>query len=380
MMQQPSSEKLLFLSVLSAASAYTADISIFPIILASMSKGFEMSAADSLLLAYSYNVALVTGIIPSYFARTPHLLLTMFRLGLVLFVVGAVLLVTSSAFYGLLCARILMGLGAGIFSPLIPSIISVMHNETAKYLSYWATTTGVVCVIAPLALMALAQIFAVRTSVVLIVLLSALALFLVRKSNATPSAIASPAKDIGSAIISWMGLLSVLVSVFLIYGQVTWLVYSIPLRAAHEGASDTYLALLGTSPWVSFTFVCYVMSRVNSGYFPQCLMVSAFLASAALILFVHQPTESVSGSVFVMIVAGAAMAIANVPSTSLAFSYVDASRYGLISCLDILAARLGGAFYLYQFDWASPGVTILWLGIPLIMSLGVILMPQHKPQ
>lgn len=378
MREQPSGGRLLFLSVLSAASAYTADISIFPIILASLSRGFELNAADSVLLAYSYNIALVAGIVPSYFARTPHILLTLFRSGLVLFFAGAVLLFASSAFYGLLSARILMGLGAGIFSPLIPSIISVLYKEKTKYLSYWATITGAVCVIAPLALIMAAQMFALRSSVILIVLLSVLAFFLVGKSTGMASENTSSTEPSGSPTISWKGLLSVLVTVFVIYGQVTWLIYSIPLRAAHVGASDTYLALLGTSPWISFTIVCYMMSRVGSAYFPQCLMISAILAGSCLVIFMNVPTDSISGLFFVMFVAGAAMAIANIPSTALAFSYVDAPRFGLISCLDILAARLGGAFYLYQFDWASPGVEIVWSGIPLILSLGFILMPQRK--
>lgn len=377
MKEQPGG-RLLFLSVLSAASAYTADISIFPIILASLSRGFEMNAADSVLLAYSYNIALVAGIVPSYFARTPHILLTLFRLGLVLFFAGAVLLFASSAFYGLLSARILMGLGAGIFSPLIPSIISVMYREKTKYLSYWATTTGAVCVIAPLALIMAAQMFALRSSVILIVLLSVLAFLLAGKSTVMVSESASSMQVTRSPTISWKGLLSVLVTVFIIYGQVTWLIYSIPLRAAYDGASDTYLALLGTSPWISFTIVCYAMSRVGSVYFPQCLMVSAILVGAGLIIFMNLPTDSTSSLFFVMFVAGAAMAVANIPSTALAFSYVDASRFGLISCLDILAARLGGAFYLYQFDWTSPGVEVVWSGIPLILSLGLILMPRRK--
>ncbi|MGR9215164.1 MFS transporter (plasmid) [Rhizobium leguminosarum] len=378
MREQPSGGKLLFLSVLSAASAYTADISIFPIILASLSRGYEMNAADSVLLAYSYNIALVAGIVPSYYARNPHILLTMFRLGLALFLAGAILLFASGAFYGLLSARILMGLGAGIFSPLIPSIISVMYREKTKYLSYWATTTGAVCVIAPLALIMAVQMFALRSSVILIVLLSVLALFLAGKSTVMASESASSMQVTGSPTISWRGLLSVLVTVFVIYGQVTWLIYAIPLRAAHGGASDTYLALLGTSPWISFTIVCYVMGRVGSVYFPQCLMVSAILAGAGLIIFMNLPTDSTSSLFFVMFVAGAAMAIANIPSTALAFSYVDASRFGLISCLDILAARLGGAFFLYKFDWASPGIGIMWSGIPLMLSLGFILMPQRK--
>ncbi|TBY10371.1 MFS transporter [Rhizobium laguerreae] len=378
MSQLPSGSKLLFLSVLSAASAYTADISIFPIILASLSREFGINTANSVLLAYSYNIALIAGIVPSYFARTPRVLLTLFRLGLVLFCAGAVLLFSSDTFSGLLSARILMGLGAGIFSPLIPSIISVMYKEKTKYLSYWATTTGAVCVIAPLALMVAAQIFALRSSVILIVLLSILAFFLAGKSIVTASERASTTEVSGSPTISWPGLLSVLVTVFVIYGQLTWLIYSIPLRAAHAGASDTYLALLGTLPWVSFTIVCYVMSRVASIYFPQCLMVSAILAGVGLIIFVNMPTDSTSSLFLVMFIAGAAMAVANIPSTALAFSYVDASRFGLISCLDILAARLGGAFYLSQFDWASPGVEILWSGIPLVLSLAFILIPQRE--
>jgi len=378
MSELPSGSRLLFLSVLSAASAYTADISIFPIILASLSREFGINTANSVLLAYSYNIALIVGIVPSYFARTPHLFLTLFRLGLVLFFAGTLLLLASSAFYGLLSARVLMGLGAGIFSPLIPSIISAMYKEKSKYLSYWATTTGAVCVIAPLALIIATQMFALRSSVILIVLLSILAFSLSGKSTVTARERASTIQVSESRTISWRGLLSVLATVFVIYGQVTWLIYSIPLRAAHGEASDTYLALLGTSPWVSFTIVCYLMSRIGSAYFPQCLMVSAILAGAGLTIFMNMPADSTSCLFFVMFIAGAAMAVANIPSTALAFSYVDVSRYGLISCLDILAARLGGAFYLSQFDWADPGIEILWSGIPLILSLTLILIPRRN--
>lgn len=373
-----SGNQRLFLSVLSAASAYTADISIFPIVLASLSKDFAISSEGSVLLAYSYNIALVAGIVPSYFAKNPRILLALFRGGLAVFSLGALLLVTSNAFYGLLLARVLMGLGAGVFSPLIPSIIAVTFKDKTKYLSYWATTTGVVCVVAPLALIVVAQLSALRSSVVLILALSVLALLLVSIGRSTASGEDASAQTDTPTTTSLAGLLSVLGIVFIVYGQLTWLMYAVPLRAAREGFSDTQLALLGASPWIAFTAMSYAMSKVGSEHFPRCLLFSATLAALALVVFAQLPADSVLGLLGVMVTVGTAMALANIPSTTLAFSYVDSSKFGLISCLDILSARLGGAFYLYQFDWSSRSLAIVLSSLPLVLLLWCVSIPQRR--
>lgn len=372
-----SGNQRLFLSVLSAASTYTADISIFPIVLASLSKDFSISSEGSVVLAYSYNIALVAGIVPSYFAKNPRILLAFFRGGLVVFSLGALLLVTSNAFYGLVLARVLMGLGAGVFSPLIPSIIAVTFKDKTKYLSYWATTTGVVCVVAPLALIVVAQLSALRSSVVLILALSLLALLLVSIGRSTGSGEEAPAQADIPTTTSLASLLSVLGIVFIVYGQLTWLMYAVPLRAAREGFSDTQLALLGASPWIAFTAMSYAMSKVGSEYFPRCLLFSATLAALALVVFAQLPAASVLGLLGVMVTVGTAMALANIPSTSLAFSYVASSKFGLISCLDILSARLGGAFYLYQFDWSSHSLAIVLSSLPLVLLLWSISAPKR---
>ncbi len=377
-MTEAEPNRRLFLSVLSAASSYTADISIFPIVLASLSKNFELNSENSVLLAYAYNIALVAGIIPSYFAKNPRVLLALFRAGLVMFSLGAVLLVTLNAFHGLLFARVLMGLGAGVFSPLIPSIISVTFKDKTRYLSYWATTTGAVCVIAPLFLIIVAQFSALRSSVALILGLSVLAFSLIATAPATASGAQASPQAVASSGNSLVGLLSVLGIVFIVYGQLTWLMYAVPLRAIREGYSDTQMALLGASPWIAFTALSFAMRKVDSVHFPRCLVFAAILAGCGLVVFVQLPSNSAAGAFGIMFTVGIAMAMANIPSTALAFSFVDSSKFGLISCLDILAARLGGAFYLYQFDWSSQSFEIARSSAPLILLLWCISIPQRK--
>ncbi|MDC7743517.1 MULTISPECIES: MFS transporter [Rhizobium] len=376
-MSEPRNRRL-FLSVLSAASSYTADISIFPIVLASLSKDFGISSENSVLLAYSYNIALVAGIVPSYFAKNSRVLIALFRGGLVIFSLGALLLVTSNAFSGLLFGRVLMGLGAGVFSPLIPSIISVTFKDKTRYLSYWATTTGVVCVAAPLALIAVAQLFELRSSVALILGLSVVAFSLIAVGSSTGSDEETAPAAGNPTTNSLVGLLSVLGTVFIIYGQLTWLMYAVPLRAARDGFSDTQLALLGACPWIAFTALSYAMRKVRSDYFPRCLIFSAILSGLALVAFAGLPVNSAPGLLGVMFTVGIAMALANIPSTALAFSYVDSSKFGLVSCLDILSARLGGAFYLYQFDWSSRSPSIVLSSVPLVLLLWCTSMPQRK--
>lgn len=374
---QTKNDRLLFLSLLSAASAYTADISIFPIVLASLARDFDIGSGDG-VLAYSYNIALVCGIVPAYYSRTPRALWSIFRFGLLLFAAGSIALLVSNSYQGVLSARILMGLGAGIFSPLIPSVISVTFAEKTRYLSYWATTTGVVCVVAPLMLILAAQVLAVKSSVATVVVLSVMGLWFSRY----PTIVASRADELiesdRRSEVSWKGLTSVLITVFVLYGQVTWLMYSVPLRSARAGASDVYLALLGASPWLSFTAVCYAMTLVSSVHFSRCLGLSAILAAAGLILAASGSAGYPLGAFLIMVLAGAAMGTANIPSTVLAFSYADPSRYGLISCLDILAARLGGAFYLFWYDWLSPGDGIAWSGLPLVILLVYVSASQRN--
>jgi MFS family permease len=381
-MPEAAPNRRLFPAVLSAASAYTADISIFPIVLASLTKDFDIGHGDSVMLAYAYNLALVAGIVPAYFARTPPILLLLFRIGLAVFALGALLLVVSDSFGGLLLARVLMGLGAGIFSPLIPSIISVTFVDRTRYLSYWATVTGAVCVIAPLSLVVVAQFWALRGAVVLILAASLLALLLGARQPRL--AAGTEARDVadGVAASAPLVLLSVLGTIFVVYGQLTWLLYAVPLKAAGVGLADAQLALLGATPWVAFTASSFAMSKVHRRHFPLCLIAAGVFAVVGLALFVLFPAASPAGLMGVMLVAGLSMALANIPSTALAFACVDASKYGLVSCLDILAARLGGAFYLFQFDWSARGLAIVLsslLLVPLLWQIVVRTAPGPRP-
>ena len=381
-MPEAAPNRRLFPALLSAASAYTADISIFPIVLASLTKDFDIGQGDSVMLAYAYNLALVVGIVPAYFARTQRILVLLFRIGLAVFALGSLLLVASGGFGGLLLARVLMGLGAGIFSPLIPSIISVTFADRTRYLSYWATVTGAVCVIAPLSLVVVAQFWALRGAVVLILAASLLALLLgARQPRMTAGTEARDAPD-GAVANAPLVLLAVLGTIFIVYGQLTWLLYAVPLKAAGAGLPDAQLALLGATPWVAFTAASFAMSKVDRRYFPLCLIAAGVFTAVGLALFVFFPAASPAGLAGVMLVAGMAMALANIPSTALAFGCVDASRYGLVSCLDILAARLGGAFYLFQFDWSAQGLAIVLsslLLIPLLWRIAVRTAPGSRP-
>ena len=381
-MPEAAPNRRLFPALLSAASAYTADISIFPIVLASLTKDFDIGHGDSVMLAYAYNLALVVGIVPAYFARTQRILVLLFRIGLAVFALGSLLLVASGGFGGLLLARVLMGLGAGIFSPLIPSIISVTFADRTRYLSYWATVTGAVCVIAPLSLVVVAQFWALRGAVVLILAASLLALLLgARQPRMTAGTEARDAPD-GAVANAPLVLLAVLGTIFIVYGQLTWLLYAVPLKAAGAGLPDAQLALLGATPWVAFTAASFAMSKVDRRHFPLCLIAAGVFTAVGLALFVFFPAASPAGLAGVMLVAGMAMALANIPSTALAFGCVDASRYGLVSCLDILAARLGGAFYLFQFDWSAQGLAIVLsslLLIPLLWRIAVRTAPGSRP-
>ena len=373
-MPEAAPNRRLFPALLSAASAYTADISIFPIVLASLTKDFDIGHGDSVMLAYAYNLALVAGIVPAYFARTPRILVLLFRVGLAVFALGSFLLVAAGGFGGLLLARVLMGLGAGIFSPLIPSIISVTFADRTRYLSYWATVTGAVCVIAPLSLVVVAQFWALRGAVVLILAASLLSLLLGARQPRIAAGAAAGEAAKGAAASAPLVLLAVLGTIFIVYGQLTWLLYAVPLRAAGAGVPDAQLALLGATPWVAFTAASFAMSKVDRRHFPLCLTAAGIFAVLGLALFALFPSASPTGLAGVMLVAGLSMALANIPSTALAFSCVDASKYGLVSCLDILAARLGGAFYLFQFDWSAQGLAIVLsslLLVPLLWRIAV---------
>jgi MFS family permease len=324
------------------------------------------------MLAYSYNVALMAGIVPAYFARTSAAFWRLFRLGVALFALGTVLLMATVTLQGMLSARILMGLGAGIFSPLIPSLISVTFEDRTRYLSYWATTTGAVCVFAPLLLFTASGPLGAQSPYALVLVLAVLSVLLSRRPQVAKHIAARVSVTAKARTCNWFGLSFVLAAVFVIYGQITWLIYSVPLRLAQGAVSDIELALIGTAPWVAFTLVCYLMRKMPDALFPHCLLFSGLLAAACIVAFLTLPSGSPLGYSTVMIGSGIAMAVANVPSTAIAFSYVDPSRMGLVSCLDILAARLGGAFYLYQFSWVVPEATILWSLGPLLLALAVV--------
>lgn len=259
-----------------------------------------------------------------------------FRLGLALFILASVGMALVSAATSLLAFRILQGIGAGLFSPLVPVLITAQDGHSGQQLSTWGVISSLFSASAPgiVSLLLITQSWQVAWSVVPILAILGFVLFAGRAPDEKPA----------RSKVDWanvVALLPMLFYVFVCFGANTYFIFAMP-----QAAADARLAgLVSTVMWVASFLAGLVVVRLIARISPYWfLSLGPVVNFGAVVLLLNGNFYAAA------LTAGAGLAIINGPTTAKIFDIAHPSQRGLAASLDIICARIGGGMAVVLFS------------------------------
>ena len=371
------------LSVLSATfagCAYTFENSAFPVVLTLFVKDGLIESDRALVLASAFNALLVIGLLTGISLNRRFVLHYSYMLGLGLFLVGGLLFCFAMSPTGMLAGRLLQGAGAGLFSPLIPVLLySSSHKRRNSRLSIWAASTGIVGFTAPFFASIVGVSYSWRIVWMTLCVLTLISLSIGLRGGTRFSFPKVEAKHSVEMKQLWsIPVLSILAYIFVMYGLISSMLYSLPDKTALSGSDPLRIGMVSAAPWIFFSISCYVIGKVEKISLNAILIVGAVILASSLAL-----SSSGVGSQPIWLLAcaasiGVSMAFANVPTTMIAFSLVKENLRGVVSSLDILAARSGAVFFLTFHSQSAPNAALLAAAV-LTAFACVAFLPKRYP-
>ncbi|NNE86887.1 MAG: MFS transporter [Silicimonas sp.] len=334
-----------------ASIAFVMELTLLPLILGPIQQdlGLSLSQLSWVFNTYAFAVAaavLVTGMIGDLVNKR-----WLFAFGVILFASGSALAAMSSDFQSLVLSRALQGAGGGLFSPLVPILLThAFPVRSGRILMIWGGLAGIAATVLPIMGHSIQSAFGWRAIFYAFAGTSLIALILASISAANTYPQAARGIPRYRSLRAHPGIWLILVYIFLTYGSFTYYLFYLPTRL-HSGAS---VALLLTSVWFSFSIFSFVLRDKLEGHnlkrtlmFAPLLLTAGFLTAIAF--------QDATGAQYLSaILVGAGLACSNSPSTHLLLKLTPTELRALTSSLDITFARCGGAIAVALFSDVGP--------------------------
>ena len=305
--------------------AYIAEISAFILIL----NYLDFSSSQKQWLFSAYSIALCLALpIGGYLSDCWGYGKT-YLAGAALFVGSCSLMLVSGSFELLLFSRIAQGFSAGIFSPMVPLMLSDPKKDNGRVLAFWGGVSSIFSVCLPFTVGTLASGIDWKFAWLVIPTLALIGL-ICGFQRTTQTAPKEKCQIFGGRLTSVLGL------IFFSFGISTLFLFSAPSTVLGGMGQGALLSIL----WVSSAATNFGISK----HLTQTTAWNFSFAGVGLIL-VALAGLYLQLPYFSAVFCGIGLGLTNAPTTYLVLKHAPPSRHGLASSTDILSARLGGAVF-----------------------------------
>jgi DHA2 family methylenomycin A resistance protein-like MFS transporter len=178
--------------VLGSAS-YVLEIALTPLILPVLRTSFGLSLAEVTFVTNGYALAVVLSVLTAGWLGDRVGPKRVFLAGAVLYAGASLLVALAGGLEALLAFRLLQGLGAGLFSAMIPVLLARAGGDRpGRLLALWYSSSGFVVASAPLLAAPLVASFGWRAVYVAVAIVALPACALALRSRDAPAAIRAP--------------------------------------------------------------------------------------------------------------------------------------------------------------------------------------------
>mmetsp|Transcript_29641 Transcript_29641/g.58626 ORF Transcript_29641/g.58626 Transcript_29641/m.58626 type:complete len:397 (-) Transcript_29641:554-1744(-) len=322
--------------------AFVMELTLVPLLLPTMRAHFDLTLSELTWVFNAYSVALAVGVLIGGLCGDTFKTTKIFWYGVLAFFAGSVVLSSAANAEMLIIGRILQGFGAGVFTPLVPVLLTrLAPDRPGRMLILWGSLAGYVAAFAPLAYSGILGAGNWNLAFVFIAAISALALlFLGLSPTVDEPAEAQGEKSSYLAIFGARDLWLTLAYVFLTYGAITYFLFRLPLWLSEFGVGTGSIGLVLSVLWLTFSGTSTVLrDKVDQHHVHKIMLAAPIFIAVGLLMSYSTNTILVLGSAMLV---GAGLACSNAPSTQMILRHAPKGLSAVSTSLDITLARLGG--------------------------------------
>lgn len=318
------------------------ELTLVPLILPAVQSSFGLSVGDLAWIFNSYGISVALGVVIGGWIGDAFGVRRLFGAGVVMFASGAAIVAAAGSFETLIAGRMLQGFGGGVFSPLVPLLLTrALPERPGKILMIWGSVTGYVAALAPVVVSQTIASTGWQSVFVLFVVLAGLALVLSIEKTPRPRAPRMWTSPDLRLLAKAPDLWCVFGYIFLTYGAITFYLFRLPLWMSGIGINLETSGIILAVIWLSFSVVGTLLRNWVDGSHLRSIVLAAPLLIAASFLVAYLS----GGAGWLMLSAaltGAGFACSNAPSTQLVLKFAPKGLSVISASLDITFARLGG--------------------------------------
>ncbi len=369
----PSPRTMIYGSI-GVSIAFVMELALVPLLLPEIRETLNLSIPELAWVFNAYGLAVAVGVLIGGWVGDHFNTIRVFTLGVLCFAIGSGVVAFADQYSTVIAARVLQGLGGGIFSPLIPILLTrAAPDRPGKVLIIWGSVAGCVATLAPLMYSGIFLGTGWSAAFAFMGLLSLIALAIVWRSSADINNSAkSASKRDYSQLFQSAELWLMMAYVFCTYGCITYYLFRLPLLLTENAFGALDIGLLLSLMWLSFSLVgMYLRNKVDGPLGRRILLSGPVFIAAGLVLALWCEGILCLGASAVLI--GVGFATSNAPSTQLILTVAPRDMSALSASLDITFARLGGVVVVSIlaenfFDFAVPATTLL-LAVAFLCAL-----------
>lgn len=349
-----------------ASVTFVIELAVVPMLLVAIRGDLGLGVSEIAWVYNTYAIAVAGAVLLGGWLGDRSDPRVVFSTGVLLFAAGAAICAFAPTLSFLLIGRFVQGLGGGIFSPLVPVLLTAAsRGRPGRILILWGSITGYVAASLPfLAAEALSTvgwrtIYGGVASLALVSLILSYALTS-RPGRASANSTLRRVSSLSRAPLLWC-----YAYIAFTYGIVFFTLFDLPNRA--DSAFDAGLLL--SFVWFSFALASTALRNIVDSDRVGWLIVLAplMLGLGSVMLISHVDVLIFLGAPFM----GIGFAMANAPSTQLVLRYAPKEARSLAASFDITVARLGGVIVVGGLASASAttvGAALITLAVAALIS------------
>ncbi|MDJ0821600.1 MAG: MFS transporter [Paracoccaceae bacterium] len=353
---------------IAASAAFVLELTLTPLLLPAIQVAFALSDSQLAWVFNAYGAAVAAGVLLGGWLGDGFGIRKVFSLGVLAFSAGAAVVALAGSYELLIAGRVLQGFGAGVFSPLVPVLLTrAFANRPGKALILWGSLTGFLAAFTPILFSAIVADTGWQAVFVLFAVVS-LAALLATGSAGSAGAITAPQRDV-RALIRARDLWLMFAYIATTYGAITFYLFGTPLWLAEAGHDLQATGVVLTIFWLTFSLSSMGLRNLVDGPYARRILLGApFLIAASFPMAFFSGDIVWIGASAVVIALG--FAASNAPSTQMVLHYAPDGTKALSASLDITFARAGG---FATVAWcATAGVESAALAMVAVAVLGAL--------
>jgi predicted MFS family arabinose efflux permease len=357
---------------IAVSTAFVIDLTLVPMLLPAIQVFFQISVSELAWVFNAYGAAVACGVILGGWLGDLFGLRRVFAAGIVAFAIGAIVVACARDFNILIAGRVLQGFGGGVFSPLVPVLLTrAFPEQPGKILIIWGSITGYVAASAPILLGGMIADTGWQTAFFLFALISAAALTLNWKTLPESQERTRKAPTNLRALFRAQNLWLVYAYIFCTYGAITFYLFRTPLWLVEMSHSVNATGVVLSVFWLSFSIVSTLLRNVVDGPTVRSVMLASPLLIALSFIVLFISTDLV-WAMFSAAMIGTGFACSNAPSTQLVLRMAPRQMSAFSASLDITFARAGGiatVAFLAQSSFEFSLAAIFGIALLAILAL-----------